>query len=267
MGLFGYNKRDFEKNTEKFKKRIENIMHLDSNFAKDFADERSQLIRCLIRCANDLTNLTYNEHGSDYRMIDKEINKILGNIEEALSRKEGRSAVGYAELLYDEISCCRLYGKNIFSDTDRQAKLRRTVLISRLSDIAKKREAISNRKKEILKIASELSDEMRGKYKVEFDVLCSEDEKLEEQFIKCHELYQTHIAYMNAIENKKFADRISELFGTAEAIQKELEASKGSRPSGFESTVNEARENKGKATPENEEITCSYCGSHNYSGE
>ena len=264
MGLFGYNKRDFEKNTEKFKKRIENIMTLGPYLG----EKNRLLIKLLNGCVKDLTIITYNEHGSDYEVIDKEINNILGNIEEALSKKEGGSAVGYAELLWDEIDCCRRYGKNAFSDTDRKAKLRKTVIISKLSDISQKREAISNQKEEIFKIALKSSDEMNKRYEVEYDALCREEENLSEQFRQCQELYKTHIAYMNAIESKKLADEINPdvLFGKVEDFRKELEASRSYIPSGFENIV-DARANKVEATPQNEEITCSYCGCHNYSGE
>jgi tagatose-1,6-bisphosphate aldolase len=209
MGLFGYNKRDFEKNTEKFKKKIENIATLVSDLTYNFmGKKRGSLMKYLSMCMEDLTIITYNEYGSDYKMIDKEINNILGNIEEALSKKEGGSAVGYAELLRDEISCCRRYGKNVFSDSDRKNKLRKIEIIFRLSDIAEKREAIANRKNEIIELALKSSEEMTKKYKVEYDALCSEEENLSEQFRQYQELYKTHIAYMNALENKKFADEI-----------------------------------------------------------
>ena len=268
MGLFGYNKRDFEKNTEKFKKRIENIVTLVSDLTYNFmGKKRGSLMKYLSMCMEDLTIITYNEYGSDYKMIDKEINNILGNIEEALSKKEGGSAVGYAELLRDEISCCRRYGKNVFSDTDRKNKLRKIEIILRLSDIAEKREAIANRKNEIIELVLKSSEEMIEKYGVEYDALCSEEENLAEQFRQYQELYKTHIDYMNALGNKKFADEINPdvLFGKVEDLKKELEeleASRSYRPSGFETLV-DARANKGEATPKNEEVKCAYCGTTN----
>ena len=270
MGLFGYNKRDFEKNTEKFKKRIENIVALAPDFTKNFTgDKRSKFMGYLIRCANDLTIITYNEQGSDYEVIDKEINNILANIEEALSKKEGGSAVGYAELLYDEIDCCRRYGKNVFSNEEREAKWRKTVIVSKIADIIDRKEELAKRKEKILGVALKSSEEMMEKYKVEYDVLCSEEENLVQQLEQYHDLYKSHIAYMNALESKKITDKFNpdKLFGKIEDVKKELEALDGYGSSNFKTIVNDARANKGEATPKNEEVKCSYCGSHNYAGE
>jgi hypothetical protein len=273
MGLFGYNKRDFEKNTETFKSRLEEIMKSTdeiSNLAK------YGFYRSLADCKRMLDEFRYNENGKDYKTIDKEINNIFGNIEEALAKKNWCYASGHMELLRDEIDYSRRYGKNVFSDAERKAKWRKTVIFAKITEITDRKEAIANQEREIFQNASKSSVEEMEKYKSEYDALCSEKEILTEELKQCEELYKAQVSYMNAMENQKFFSDLDpvKLFGTKEYAVEEFiknpEVFKY-RALGLESLINlnefeKELANAGKA-PKREEIKCARCGTANDAGK
>jgi hypothetical protein len=204
MGLFGYNKRVFEKNTEKFKKRIEVIKELSCALpiGIGYSGSHRSLINGLTRCEEMMTKFTYQENGKDYEVIDKEINSILDDLEEVLSKKDERSAIFYIELLDDVLYQCRECGKNVFSDTELKAKRMEAVIRGKTLAIGDRKIAIERRKKEIFEKASKSSDEINEKYKIEYDALDIEEENLTTQLKQCEELYKAYTSYKNAKQIK-----------------------------------------------------------------
>ena len=252
MGLFGYNKRDFEKNTEKFRLRINNIVANsigDSSACHDFKKK-------MVSISVMLEGYTYNEYSKDYSFIDGEITKILDKIEGIVSKKEWNAAKAISELLYEDVDSCRRLGKNIFSEEKRKNKFQLAVISGKIQDTLDKMRDISMHMEKIVKDALATSkNDIRQKYEVEYNALNAQLEELDKKIDHYETTYKSILIYDNALEIKKFYrefddnNRKEKLKQFVEEIDRAEAAKKASEESKPKETV------------------CAYCGSHNYAGE
>ena len=147
MGLFGYNEKNFAKNTEVFKNRLDslvsNIYAMGVN-AKDLGKTITNIIITL-------ENMKSAKGGKDAEAVDAYITKIIDEMEVDARQCNSASIVERARNLYDEINQSRRFGKSAFTNDERQAYNTRATAMGeiknslvRLGEIEKEKERLLN---------------------------------------------------------------------------------------------------------------------------
>ena len=211
MGLFGYNERDFEKNTEKFKKKINKIA-ANSSYNSEGSSEitesvtlqsaRYDFLKIMLAVITVLDGLTYNEQAKDYAFIDGEINKILNKIEKSVSKKQWNTAFAFCVLLYDEVDSCRKFGKNIYSKEKRKNKLQLAEIQAQIKNVINKMELVTARMDNIIDEENVISKDAdaRKKYELEFNSLQANFKELERELKHYEAMYESISSYDSTLE-------------------------------------------------------------------
>lgn len=246
MGLFGYNKRDFEKNTQKFKAQIGNITQLCTGTENN---KIGDIIKYLTKAHALLTRCDYNESSRDYQKIDEEIYELLSRIEKAVLSKEWKLASSFAMLLCDRIHSSRTFGKIYGSDEERELERARAEITGKMYDLLDRAGVIDDQQAKILDAAASLPRDQRDKYELEYNSLEFEKASIKKSLDQYSIAYDKNLECLHAIQE-------SELHRSMELMD---------AVSGIISDIGDLINRKSNVPPkvkkvEETEVACAYCG-------
>ena len=176
MGLFGYNEKDYNKNTEIFKDRLNNIM--DGLMDRDL--NTLGVGKCITNITMLIDRVKYCK-GKDMERVDAEISKLLDAMESDAMKKRVSSILMRADLLCREIDESRRYGKNAFTDAERQAENTRAESLGHIHDSLDQLDAIEKRQKKLIDSAAGASDSQQQKLELEYNALEQQKKSLNQQ--------------------------------------------------------------------------------------
>ncbi len=194
FGFFGYNEKEYKKNSENFKKRIEDIMYN----AADRGVSTFGIGKSLTNLMRMIDNLPYNKRGKDYDAIDSEIDKILTAMENDVRQKRMASVVARADLLYRELDEGRRYGKNAFTPEERRAEASKAEALGHIHDQLNRQEQIDIRQKKIIELAAKASDAEQQKFRLEYNALEQEKQATVRNINMWTSTYNTAIKVIGA---------------------------------------------------------------------
>lgn len=176
MGLFGmrlfggYNEKTYNKNSEDFKRRLENIMlNATDRGVNNFGINKS-LARLMVM----IDRLPFDKSGKDYEAIDGIINDILGKMEDDVRQKRMASVVVRADLLYRELDEGRRYGKSAFTDKERDAEHGKAEALGRIHSELDRQDKIVKEQEQVLELAAKANEVERQKYRLKYNALEAE---------------------------------------------------------------------------------------------
>ena len=221
MGLFGYNEKDYAKNTGSFKSRLECIM----NDVFEMGADASGLGKTITMLMTKIDAVKFSKGGKEAESVDAYLDKLIGEMEQDAMKKNVPALVARAENLYNEINQSRRYGKSAFTDAERQAEdVRATSLgninnsLNRLSQIEKEKERLLNAG------AKTESTAERQKIGLQYNSLDAEEKSVNQAVQMWTSRYNSAIQVINA---RKTSGQIQELT-TAQVVdvrsfQKEMD--------------------------------------------
>ena len=147
MGLFGYGKSDFDKNTGSMKSRLERLVNDVYEMGSDATNVGKTITKLILK----LESVGFTKGGKDAEAVDAYINKVIGDMEQDAMKGNTPALIARADNLYNEINQSRRFGKNAFTNDERQAEdVRATALgninnsLNKLAEIEKKKEQLLN---------------------------------------------------------------------------------------------------------------------------
>ena len=147
MGLFGYGKSDLDKNTGSMKSRLERLVNDVYEMGSDATNVGKTITKLILK----LESVGFTKGGKDAEAVDAYINKVIGDMEQDAMKGNTPALIARADNLYNEINQSRRFGKNAFTNDERQAEdVRATALgninnsLNKLAEIEKKKEQLLN---------------------------------------------------------------------------------------------------------------------------
>lgn len=147
MGLFGYGKTDFDKNTGSMKGRLERLVSDVYEMGSDATNVGKTITKIILK----LESVGFSKGGKEAETVDAYISKVIGDMEQDAMKGNTPALIARAENLYNEINQSRRFGKNAFTNDERQAEdVRATALgninnsLNKLAEIEKKKEQLLN---------------------------------------------------------------------------------------------------------------------------
>ena len=221
MGLFGYGKSDFDKNTGAMKTRLERLVSDVYEMGADATNVGKTITRIILK----LESVGFTKGGKDAEAVDSYISKLITAMEQDAMKGNTPALIARADNLYNELNQSRRYGKSAFTNDERQAEdVRATSLgninnsLNRLGEIEKKKEYIINA------AAKTNSPAEREKYKLQYNSLVAEEKSANQAVQMWTTRYNSAIQVINA---RRTSGQIQELT-TAQVVdvrsfQKEMD--------------------------------------------
>jgi hypothetical protein len=194
MGLFGYNEKDYQKNTANFKSRLENLM----NNTYDRGVSNFGVGKTIAALMVKLDTLPYPKGGKELAQVDAEIDKIISAMEQDAMKKRMSSVLMRAESLSNELDASRRFGKNAFTADERQAEATRADALGHIHDALNRQEIVDAKKKELIEKAAKASEAQQQKYRLEYNALDREGKMLAQTVTMWTSRYNTALEVINA---------------------------------------------------------------------
>ena len=218
MGLFGYNEKNYNKNSGDFKERLDNIM----TSLMERGLNTLGVGKCITNLELMIDRLKYTK-GKDLERVDKEIDKLISAMEDDAMKKRISSVLMRADLLHRELDESRRYGKNAFTDAERQAENARADSLGHIHDALNELDVIEKRQKKLIDAAASVSESEQQKYELEYNALEKDKASLKRTVQMWTSRYNTAT---EVISSRKTAGQIGELemtqVGDLKSFEKEM---------------------------------------------
>ena len=221
MGLFGYGKSDFEKNTGVLKGRLERLVENVYDMGSDAIGLGKTITSLILK----LEKVSYVKGGKEAEAVDSYLAKLIEEMEQDAMKGNTPALIARAENLYNEINQSRRYGKSAFTDAERQAEDVRATSLGNINNSLNKLGEIEKKKEQLLNAgAKTTSAAERQKLGLMYNSLVAE-EKTNNQAVKMWtSRYNSAIQVINA---RKTSGQIQELTTAqvvdVKAFQKEMD--------------------------------------------
>lgn len=204
MGLFGYNEKDYRKNTEIFKSRLESLMNNTQGRGVSNFGVGKTIAALMIQ----LDTLPYAKSGKEMQAVDQRIDAMISAMEQDAMKKRMSSVLMRADSLAREIDESRRFGKNAFTADERQAEDTRADSLGHIHDALNRQEIVDARKKELIEMAAKASDAQQQKYRLEYNALDRESKQIAQTVTMWTSRYNTALEVISA---RATAGQIGEL--------------------------------------------------------
>lgn len=209
MGLFGYGKGDYEKNTTAFKNRVNGLLMDLSRFG----EQEFGISGVLFGIMNNLDKITYPKgKGKEQEAVDARISKLIDSMQQDLQKKNAASFSEHARMLADAIDNSRRYGKEADTPEQIQAQEGMANCKGQIGDAINEKAIIERKKEELLKRAKKLLSEGKQaeaqKLNIEYNA-CVQNEKIADKKITAFSAqYNAFLKIASARANGILADQL-----------------------------------------------------------
>ena len=195
MGLFGYNEKDYSKNTQLFKRRLQAI--LDNT--QDRGVSNFGVGKTIAGLMVMMDKIPYSKSGKEYKVVDEQIEKLLSSMEQDAMKKNMAGLTAHADLLHKELDESRRFGKNAFTDEERQAEEVRSTALGNIHDSLNRLGVIANKKEQLIQAGAKAATEAdRKKLGLEYNTLVAEEKSLNQIVGMWTSRYNSAIQVINA---------------------------------------------------------------------
>lgn len=193
MGLFGYSEKDYNKQSGDYKARLQNIM--DNTY--DRGVDNFGVGKVISGLMVMIDRIKYNKSGKDYKAVDQAISNLLTKMEEDAMNKRFSSLISRADNLRKELDQSRRYGKNAFTDDERQAEDTMAKARGGIYDALNQLDVIEKKKAALIEKAAKVSDAERQKIKVDYNALDATAQRLNREVAAWTSRYNTAVQVVN----------------------------------------------------------------------
>lgn len=195
MGFFSYQK-DFAKNTEKFKTKVQDLM-----FKTGDVFGVGKLLNAVIYKLDEV-GYPKDAKSKDIEAIDKRIDELLGLMTTDVQKKQNSKLSEHARMLISAIEDSRQYGKERYSEKALKSQYQMADCQGAIYDLLDNKGKISSQKEEILKRASKLSGPTakaeQQKLGVQYNALDRQEKESEKQVNLLINRYNSLVQIVNA---------------------------------------------------------------------
>lgn len=221
MGLFGYNEKDYAKNTSEIKSRLERIM----NDVYDMGSDATGLGKTISSLIMKIDAVRYSKGGKEAEAVDAYIGKLVGDMERDAMNKNVPALISRAENLYNEINQSRRYGKSAFTEAERQAEDVRATSIGNINNSLNRLAQIEKEKERLLNAGAKTeSAAERQRIRNQYNGLDMEEKSVNQAVQMWTTRYNSAIQVINA---RKTAGQVKELTSAqvvdVRSFQKEMD--------------------------------------------
>ena len=178
MGLFGYNEKDYAKNSAIFRDRLNNIVECMGSMRVNV----SGLGKTITNIQFTLEGLKKAHKGKEAEAVDAYISKLIDEMEADARQGNSASIVERARNLYDEINQSRRWGKSAFSDEQRQAYNTRATAMGEIKNSLVRLGEIEKEKESLLDAGAKTNSAAeRQELSLRYNMLSIEEKSLNQQ--------------------------------------------------------------------------------------
>ena len=209
MGLFGYGKGDYDKNTAIFKNRLNGLMMDLSRFGSG----EYGLSGVLTELMMTLERTSYPKGKSkDQEAIDARISKLIDSLQTDLQKKNAASFSEHASMLADAVGDSRKFAKERYTPDELLAQEGMANCKGQIGDAITQKAAIEEKKQALLSKAKKLIAEGKQaeaqRLNIEYNA-CIQNEKVVDKRITAFSAqYNAFLKVSGARENGKLADEL-----------------------------------------------------------
>ena len=182
MGLFGYGKGDFEKNTGIFKKRVNDLL-FNMHRLGDQEYGIGPVLNLIIHTLDDVKYKKQNNKAQD--AIDERISKLIDSLEQDLQKKNAGSFSEHMRMLGEAVDDCRRYGQEAYTADELQAQESMATVKGYICDALNNKGEVDKAKETLLKKAKKLLSEGKKaeaqKLELEYNACVAKEERLNER--------------------------------------------------------------------------------------
>ncbi len=228
MGLFGYNKWIFEKNNQKFKKRLENILEsiVSNEYTQNsiFVSSIGRALNCILLM---IDRLPYVKSGKEYAIVDSEIDRRISAMEEDVKERRFASLIFRCIFLIKEFDEGRRFGIRAFSPKELEVEYVRAEALGNIHGHLIRIEAIEARQHKIVALAAQASEEKIRRYELEYNNLETKKIEVRREISVCKNTYDSLANIISGSKEFFPLDEISQHMGDLASFERELERSFG----------------------------------------
>ena len=190
MGLFGYGKGDYNKNTEQFKAELLNFM------MEGVGVEVARIINATI---TNLENNNYPEkcNNKALKAIDERIKKIIGLMKKDIQNKKAELLSAHASMLASAVADSRKFGKELLTPQELEAEEITAECKAQLFEILTVKEQNNAKMAELLEQAKRSPDKIE-RIKVEYNEIATRTANIDKQISVITTRHNTNIQILNA---------------------------------------------------------------------
>lgn len=219
MGLFGYNQKDYAKNTANFQKKIEDLRMLMLESGKEYFG----VGKVLDNASRWLGTIDYpsGANGKELEAVDKRILGLLDTLSSDIQREKPELVMVHAKMLADAVMKSRKFGKERLSAEELKAEEIVAETLAGLKQEMKHKASVEARMKEIERESERLAED-----DPEFDELDQEYSDLEaelNQIKRTIEVYRKRHHVNIGIINMRKDGRVYEELPPTLASERDLD--------------------------------------------
>lgn len=196
MGLFGYNVKDYAKNTENYKEKIQALQMKCGNEM----GLRKILNTALILL--DTTEFPKGKNGKQQQAIDERIAKLIDSMYRDVQQRKPAKLSSHAEMLVSAISDSRAFGEEAFDANDIAQQETMADCKSDIYDALNEKKKLAERKEALLKEGEQLqgvgAEQDMARLELEYNTCVSQEERLDEDIAAKTEIYNANLEAVNA---------------------------------------------------------------------
>jgi len=182
MGLFGYGKGDFEKNTGVFKQRVNNLLFSMNRLNNAQAYGIGPALNGIIFTLDEVKYTKKN--GKEQNAIDERMFKLIDSMERDLQKKNAGSFSEHMRMLGEAVDDSRRYGQEAYTADELQAQEKMAIEKGHICDALNQKGEIDKQKELIVKRIKKLLVEGKKaevqKLELEFQAYKSKEATLNE---------------------------------------------------------------------------------------
>ncbi len=206
MGIFGYNAKDYEKNSAEFKNSIARLQR-DCGGQMEIG---SMLNKVLMEI--DKNEYPHKANGKVLQAIDERIRGLISTMQTDIQRKEMAQCSQHAQMLLSAVRDSRKYGKEQSSREELESQEIMAQCLGSLNGFYDEKLDIEQKKKELIKEGQRATSQaVAAKIKLQFDKFSIREREVDGQIVKLTERYNRNLELVQKMKRVEEAARYQKL--------------------------------------------------------
>ena len=227
MGIFGYDEKEFAKNSASFKESLQKIYE---RCGSEMGNRR--LINTAISQI-DLIEYPDKKNSKGQRAIDARIQALIDSMIHDVQQKKPARLSEHLNILISAITDSRQWGEEAYTPEELKSQETMAECKSEIRDKLEAKKKIALRKEEILQEGERISgpgaEEDMAMLEVEYNECVAAEERLDEDVVALTETYNVNLEAVNAKKRVKSGRQLKKLSVVSSVAEFEREVEEGAR--------------------------------------
>lgn len=223
MGLFGYNQKDFAKNTDAFQSKIDDLRQLilESGSRKYFGV--GKVLDLASRLLGEIP-FPKNANGKELQAVDERIFGLLSTLMDDIQNDSPVLVMAHAKMLNDALMKSRKFGKERLSAKELEAEKIVAETLAQMKDYMRAKGELTHRMKEIERESERLDedDPEFDELDQEYTDLEKEVKQIERSIEVCRRRHDVNIDIINMRKDGQVYDKLPPQLASEADIDREI---------------------------------------------